>query len=177
MNKTPSRRKTTKSVAIRRPDSEPEPTRAQRNAETAPPRAGKATVPAIPKPRKTTKADLKAQKETVRPRREPREDPRAESTPPSSRRDAREAKEDARSESAPPSRRDSKAASKRGTVPPRTKRDSKAPKTDGAKDGDNGPHIRVRVDAPFRVTAELPDPQATRYSVIPSPRPPRKPAR
>ncbi len=170
MNKPPSRRKTTKSVAIRRPpNSEPESVRprdsgrprdsvrARDAAETAPPpRAGKATVPDMPRARRNSKGEMKAQEgtETTRPRRPSRADGKA---------------------AEPPPRRDTKAGTKRATVPPRTKRDSKAPKEDADLEA-NAVSIKVRVDAPFRISGELPDPEGSRYSVIPSPRTKKKPA-
>jgi len=173
MNKPPSRRKTTKSVAIRRPDTEPESSRGRELAETAPPpRERKPTVPDMPRARKTTK-DVKAQQgaETARPRR----DTRGEANGAETARPRRDTRGEGNSAPPPPSRRDSKAAAgKRASAPPR-RRDSKEPKI-STLEAEAAATLTLPVDkhAPFRVSGDLPDPEATRYSVIPSPRSTKK---
>jgi hypothetical protein len=156
----PSRRKTTKSVAIRRPKGDPESTRDESTVETAPPpRERKATAPDVPRPRKTTtRSDGKAVRgpESARPRRDSRTD--------------------ASSKAAEPPRRDTKSSAKAATTPPRSRRDSKAPKDDDVLVVAEAPPA-PKGKAPFRTTGDLPEPEGTRYSVIPSPRSPKKPAR
>jgi hypothetical protein len=161
MNKPPppSKRKTSKS-AIRRSDA-PESSRGRDRAvvDTAPPaRERRTTAPEVPKSRKNSK-ELTAQQgaETARPRRQSPSDTKA---------DAKTLE--------PPSRRDSKANGAKGaSAPPRGKRDTKNP----PKNPDDGVSMHLRMDAPFRVSGDLPDPDAARYSVIPSPRTKKKPTK
>ena len=158
MNKPPPRRKTTKSVTVRRPESEPESTREKNATEPAPvSRDRKPTTPDLPRARKSSsRADGKAQRgpESARPRRDSRADADTKATE--------------------PPRRDTKGVTKSVTVPPPSRRDSKSPKEPAAE---APPATKAKVHAPFRTTGDLPEPEGTRYSVIPSPRTPKKPAR
>ena len=110
--------------------------------------------------RRSTKSDTKAQQrsETTRPQRD--------SKAPTNRRPTNE-------ETTPPSRRESRGSSKRPTAAPtRAKRESRAPREVEIVEDPDHEAVTVKrpaVDAPFRVTGHLPDPDATRYSVIPTP--------
>ncbi len=157
MTKPPLRHRTTKSVAVRRAPGDAPPPRKGEVDGTAPARDHE-TVPDMPRQRRPSKADGAAAKaETTRARRDTKGD-----DPPSSRRDTKNIKQP----TVPPrSGRDSKAP----------KRDSKAPKESPLPPADEALLVSVRGAAPFRVSGELLDPEGTRYSVIPAPRSSKKP--